>query len=69
MFVLKIRKYRELKHISQAKLAELSGLSQPYICQLENNYISDKSPTLKTIEKIGQALSINPKLLIEYEYD
>lgn len=41
----------------------MSGLSQSYISELENGL---KSPTLRAVEKIANALHIHPLELIEF---
>ncbi|WP_242845938.1 helix-turn-helix domain-containing protein [Clostridium botulinum] len=57
---------RILANITQANLAEKCNISQSYISRLERNL---KSPNLKIIENLSNALEINPLELfkiIEY---
>ena len=59
--ILNLKKVREQKRMSQGKLSKITGFSQGYISQLENN---SKTPTLKTIEVIANALEVCPLALI-----
>jgi transcriptional regulator with XRE-family HTH domain len=48
---------------SQAKVAELSGVPQPYVSRVEH-----QEPILREdLEKIGEALGLDPNLLMEEE--
>lgn len=47
---------------TQIEVAQASGISQSYISEIESGL---KSPTLKTIEKLANALKIHPRELIE----
>lgn len=58
--IAKIRELREKKKMSQAELANASGLSTTYISLLEGG---KKSPTLKSLEKICEALGVPFALL------
>lgn len=51
----RIRNVRGLRGLSTTKLAELAGLSQQYISDIENKR---RDPTLKTLEKIARALRV-----------
>ncbi len=57
-----IVKIREKKKISQEILSFSTGIDRKHICQIENGQIN---PTLKTIEKIANALKIKLCLLFE----
>lgn len=50
-----IKEIREQQGISQEKLAELSELSNGYICHLEKG--SRKNPTYNSMQKIAKALN------------
>lgn len=50
-----IKDLRGKRGLTQAQLAEAAGLSTTYISQLESGL---KSPTLKSLEKISQALEV-----------
>lgn len=63
---LEIRKYRRYRRLSQKKLAELSGLSQSYVSQIESNKYH-KMPTITTLLQIGSVLEVCPALLINYD--
>ena len=52
----KIRKLRNLHHMSQAKLAELIDVSTNYIGQIERG---DRKPSLETLVALCNALNTN----------
>ncbi|WP_252251181.1 helix-turn-helix transcriptional regulator [Clostridium sp. VAP52] len=56
MLKLRIREFRIKKHMSQEQLGLKCELSQNYISLLEKGDMRTKSPTLKTIESIANAL-------------
>ena len=58
----RIRMYRKHQHMSQEKLAELSGLHPTYIGQMERG---EKNPTIESLYKICTALHIPITLLVE----
>ena len=58
----RIRSYRTGKHLSQEKLAELSGCHAAYIGQLERG---EKNATIESIEKIAAALDVPLSKLFE----
>lgn len=50
-----VRKYRAINRMSQEKLAELSDLTQQYICSIENARVN---PNFITLVKITEALNV-----------
>lgn len=64
--MLNLEKIRLEKGISVAELARRSGVSRPYICQLENHIYGN--PSLKTILNLCKALEVTPNELIKEEY-
>ena len=65
VFAKVVKKRREAKKFSRAKLAELSGLHQTYIGLLERGA---RSPNLDTAKAIANALQIPlAKLIAESE--
>ncbi len=58
----RIRNYRIEQHLSQEKLAELSGCHPTYIGQVERG---EKNATVESIEKIAAALHIPLSQLFE----
>ena len=60
-FKSNLKYYRKQLHISQERLAELSGLSANYIGEIER---SDRKVTIDTIEKIAKGLNVDPSLLL-----
>lgn len=63
---LKIKEIRVEKKLTQTKLAELAGMSQGYLSELEAN---KKSPTLRQICKIADALNVHPDKFVHYIKD
>ena len=60
---IKIKNVRIKKGISQSKLAKMAKISQSYLSELENN---KKSPTLRVLCKIAEALNVTPSELFYY---
>lgn len=60
----RIKILREKAHLTQEKLAELSGISLDYLGKIEVNI---NKPGLKTLIKISNALSIPIKSLFDFE--
>ena len=60
----RIREVRNALLVSQAELAEKSQISQPFLCDLENNRRGAKPETLV---RIADALGVNVEILIEKE--
>lgn len=60
VFGSNVRHYRELKGISQEKLAELSGLHRTYISDIER---FQRSISLSNVQKIADALEIETYVL------
>ena len=58
----RIRNYRTAQHLSQEKLAELSGCHPTYIGQIERG---EKNATIESIEKISSALDVSLSKLFE----
>lgn len=56
-----IRRHRDLKGLSQEKLAELAGLNRNYIGFVER---AERSPRVTTIFRIARALGMHPADLI-----
>jgi transcriptional regulator with XRE-family HTH domain len=57
-----IRVHREAMRFSQEGLADACGLHRTYISQLERG---QKSPTLRVVFQLANALETNPVLLIQ----
>jgi transcriptional regulator with XRE-family HTH domain len=56
-----IKRRREAKGMSQAKLAELSGLAQTFIGMIEKG---QRTPTVDTVASIAGALEVKASRLI-----
>ncbi|MBN2124098.1 MAG: helix-turn-helix domain-containing protein [Deltaproteobacteria bacterium] len=61
-----IKKTRLDNHLSQEKLAELSGLTKGYISKIEK---SDKAPPFSTLNKIANALNVDVAALTAEDLD
>jgi transcriptional regulator with XRE-family HTH domain len=57
IFIVNLKKFRAKKGISQMKLAEMCDTATNYIGEIE---IGRRFPSLKLIEKISQALEVEP---------
>ena len=57
VFVYNMKKYRKKKRISQMKLAEMLDTSTSYIGEIE---INSRVPSLAMVERIANALKIEP---------
>jgi len=57
VFALNMKKYRKKHRISQMKLAEMLETSTSYIGEIE---INSRAPSMAMVEKIAQALNIEP---------
>ena len=51
-----LRSIRKSKNLSIVKLAEISGVSNPYISQLENNKFT---PSIEIMLKLAKALDVS----------
>lgn len=63
---INVEKYRKKKFISQNKLAKLLKISQSYLSAVERCL---KSPTLRMLYRIADALDTCPRLLISCKMD
>lgn len=61
-----IRTRRKELHMSQEKLAELSGLHRTYIGGIEQY---TRNPSLKSVEKISKVLDIDPSIILNQHYN
>lgn len=52
-----IKKYRTQKKLTQQELADMTGLSREYICDIENDS-RNKHPSVSTIGRVANALEI-----------
>lgn len=61
-----LRSLREMRGLSQARLAQLSGLSRNLISNLERNESGAKAadPVLSTVYKLAQILYVPPGVLL-----
>lgn len=56
-----MRQIRAKNRISQDELAELSGISQQYICKIENEKVN---PSIHILVKIAESLKVTVNDLI-----
>jgi len=57
-----LRELRDSRDLTQARLAELSGVSQTYISELE---LGKKQPTVLILRKLAKALGVPPSRLLD----
>jgi len=57
VFIFNMKKYRKKRGLSQMKLAEMLNTSTSYIGEIE---INSKVPSMEMVEKIANALNIEP---------
>ena len=57
VFVFNMKKYRKIRKLSQMKLAEILDTSTSYIGGIE---INKKIPSMEMVERIANALKIEP---------
>lgn len=60
---LRIKEMRIEKDLTQAQLAKKASISQSYLSELEHN---KKSPTLRELCKIADALKVQPFDLVYF---
>lgn len=58
-----IKEMREQKRLSQRALAEHAGVTQAYICALENGTRSN--PSVRVVKKIAHELGVSTNRIIE----
>ncbi len=58
-----IKKLREIRHLTQEKLAEKSGISLDYLGKIE---VTINKPGLKTLIKLSNALEVPIKELFNF---
>lgn len=61
VFKENVKYYRKQLKLTQESLAKLSGVSTNYIGEIER---TGRKATLETIEKVANALNIDPSLLL-----
>ncbi|AVX21635.1 Helix-turn-helix [Carboxydocella sporoproducens DSM 16521] len=62
MFNARLKAIRKALGLSQTRLAELSGVSQAYISELEAGC---KQPTLTILDKLAKALGVSVAELLD----
>ena len=62
----RIKRLRKAKRLTQQALAEKTGLTNTYICDIEKGRTN---PSLKSLERISEALEVSPSFLISCDYE
>lgn len=62
MYKLKIKEFRDEKHLTQQEVSNLTGVSRSYISELENE---QHSATVQILMMLSIGLGISPEKLIE----
>ncbi len=57
-----VRRYRKLKGMSQERLALDAGMERSYVSDLERG---TRNPTVKALGRLAEALSVEPRALLE----
>jgi transcriptional regulator with XRE-family HTH domain len=65
-FIQNLKKYRKIEGVSQMRLAEMCDTDASYIGQIE---IGSRFPSIELIEKMAQALAIEPYRFFMKELD
>ena len=60
--IMRLKKYRSERDMSQADLADKSGVSREYIARLETGH---HDPSLSTLVKLAKALKVTVGALVE----
>lgn len=60
-----IKYFRSLKNLTQEKLSEISGISKDYLSEIERG---KKTPSIKRLIKIAEALVFYSQLVINYYF-
>ena len=60
--IMRLKQLRAARDMSQADLAERSGVSREYIARLETGH---HDPSLSTLVKLAKALKVKPGKLLE----
>ena len=60
---LKLREVRERLFVTQAELAERTGLTVSTVSRLENGL---QRPRISTVRKLADALGVEPETLVEW---
>ena len=63
-YKLNIREFRKNKKLNQQQLSEMIGISRSYLSEIENGKWDIR---LSLLLKIGEALEMNPFILIEFK--
>ena len=63
---IKLREVRERAFVTQADLAERTGIAEATISRLENGI---QRPRISTVRKIADALGVAPEELVEWGGD
>ncbi|HIZ88357.1 MAG TPA: helix-turn-helix transcriptional regulator [Candidatus Mucispirillum faecigallinarum] len=62
IFSFNVKKFRQIRKLSQEKLAEISNLHRTYISDIE---CGRRNVSIENIEKIANALQIDAYLLLK----
>jgi len=62
----KIKKIRKRSDLSSKELAQIIGVSEPYMSAYENG---KRNPKEDTLDKIADALGVHPQALVDNEFD
>lgn len=58
-----LRRLRKNKDLTLCEVAEMTGLSQPYLSELENG--NKNNPSLSTLQKLAKAYKVKTTTMIK----
>jgi transcriptional regulator with XRE-family HTH domain len=61
----RVRELRKMRKLTQERLAELAGVDISYLGNIERG---TENPTVATLEKLADALSIKPHQILNFEH-
>ena len=62
--LVKLRQVRERLFVTQAELAQRTGISEATLSRIENSL---QRPRISTVRKIADALGVRPEELVDWE--
>jgi len=62
--LVKLRQVRERLFVTQAELAERTGISEATLSRIENGL---QRPRISTVRKIADALGVRPEELVDWD--
>ena len=64
--MFRLKNIRSERNMTQLELSKLSGVSQPYINELENS--KKKNPSVSVLKKLAETLGVKLSELVNEDY-